>query len=90
MHIRAKKINIYEETSCSPYLYAGSEWISYENEGSITCKTNYVKENGYGGVMIFSLNTDDYSSYCYYGDDGSDDGFPLVRKINSILFDNNL
>lgn len=39
--------------------------------------------------MIFSLNTDDYNSYCGtkktnqnldYGE------FPLIRKINSILF----
>lgn len=78
---------MFDRDSCSPYLYAGTEWISYEDDQSITCKANYVKKNGYGGVMIFSLNTDDYSSYCY--DEvrqGEDDKFPLVRKINSILF----
>lgn len=76
----------FDEESCSPYIYAGTEWISYENERSITCKTEYVKANGFGGVMIFSLNTDDYSSYCYDKPTGIDDKFPLVRKINSILF----
>lgn len=77
---------VYDEESCSPYIYAGTEWISYENERSITCKTEYVKANGYGGVMIFSLNTDDYSSYCYDQSLESSDKFPLVRRINSILF----
>lgn len=86
---------MYDTETCSPYVYAGTEWISYENERSISCKTQYVKDNGFGGVMIFSLNTDDYSSYCYYGrkrsgDDGDGDRdqaeFPLTRTIRSILF----
>lgn len=77
----------FDEESCSPYIYAGTEWISYENERSIACKTEYVKSNGFGGVMIFSLNTDDYSSYCYDKPTGGNLKFPLVRKINSILFE---
>lgn len=81
----------YDEGTCSPYVHAGTEWISYENVKSIECKTNYVKNNGFGGVMIFSLNTDDYASYCYENADSAtkDDKpqFPLVWKINSILFD---
>lgn len=80
----------YDEQTCSPYVYAGTEWISYENLRSIECKTNYVKDNGYGGVMIFSLNTDDYTSYCYDKQpESSNFNFPLVWKINSILFDKN-
>lgn len=77
---------IFDIETCSPYMYAGTEWISYEDERSITCKTNYVKENDFGGVMIFSLNTDDYSSYCDYGQTADDSQFPLTRRISSILF----
>lgn len=79
---------VYDAETCSPYMYAIDEWISYEDERSISCKTNYVKEMGYGGVMIFSLNTDDYSSYCDYGKVNSNidpSRFPLTRLINSIL-----
>lgn len=85
---------VYDTETCSPYIYAVNEWISYEDERSISCKTNYVKEMGYGGVMIFSLNTDDYSSYCDYGQSKSNDNgnsntdpsrFPLTRLINTIL-----
>lgn len=75
---------VYDQETCSPYIYAGTEWISYENKRSISCKTNYIKENVLGGAMIFSLNTDDYSSYCYYGRVNSQ--FPLTRLVNSILF----
>ncbi|XP_055600421.1 chitinase-like protein 3 [Uranotaenia lowii] len=55
---------VYDVESCSPYLYAGTEWISYEDERSLECKANYIKENGFGGAMIFSLNTDDFGEYC--------------------------
>lgn len=80
---------IFDTETCSPYMYAVTEWISYEDERSISCKTKYVKDNGFGGVMIFSLNTDDYSSYCDYGQNKGDidsSQFPLTRKISSILF----
>lgn len=81
---------VFDTETCSPYIYAVNEWISYEDERSISCKTNYVKEMGFGGVMIFSLNTDDYSSYCDYGKSNLKDNvdpsrFPLTRLINTIL-----
>ncbi|XP_055624502.1 chitinase-3-like protein 1 [Toxorhynchites rutilus septentrionalis] len=90
---------VYDVESCSPYLYAGTEWISYEDERSLECKANYIKDNGFGGAMIFSLNTDDFGEYCadnalFRGqqeDDtagmplGSSSSFPLLRKIHSVL-----
>lgn len=36
--------------------------------------------------MIFSLNTDDYSSICEDEFNSQNEKFPLVRKINSVLF----
>lgn len=77
---------VFDAESCSPYMYAADEWISFENEHSITCKTKFVKTNGFGGVMIFSLNTDDFASYCFYGEKGDFDVFPLTQKVKSILF----
>lgn len=87
----------YDVLSCSPWLYTGLEWISYDNEMSIECKTNYVKDNHFGGVMVFSLNTDDFQLTCsdkqYKKSDDSNGmsekkKFPLLRKIHSILFHN--
>lgn len=82
----------YDTETCSPFLFAGLEWISYEDERSLECKTNYAKENNFGGIMVFSLNTDDYQFTC---DDnykshrvGGKKDFPLLRKIHSILFRN--
>lgn len=82
--------SVFDVESCSPYLYTGTEWISYEDERSIECKTNFIKSNGFGGAMLFSLNTDDFMSYCKTDNGKSnneDNTFPLARKMYSILFD---
>lgn len=31
---------VYDVETCSPYLYAGEEWISYDNEKSLECKVS--------------------------------------------------
>ncbi|XP_075154560.1 chitinase-3-like protein isoform X2 [Haematobia irritans] len=69
----------YDNVTCSPYVSSGSEWISFENELSMTCKANYVQAMGLGGVMIFSLNTDDFCGFCNKGK------FPLLRTIYNVL-----
>ncbi|XP_067634739.1 chitinase-3-like protein 2 isoform X2 [Eurosta solidaginis] len=73
----------YDQSTCSPYLSSGTEWISYENETSIACKALYVKAHQLGGAMIFSLNTDDTKGYCPRAYKAR---FPLVETVRSILF----
>ncbi|XP_039961395.1 chitinase-3-like protein 2 [Bactrocera neohumeralis] len=73
----------YDQSTCSPYLSSGTEWISYENETSIACKALYVKAHQLGGAMIFSLNTDDVKGYCPRAYKTK---FPLVETVKSILF----
>lgn len=92
--------SVYDEPSCSPYVYSVFEWISYENDRSIECKSRWIKESQFGGAMIFSLNADDFNLYCLSdgvgggggrggaGDavQGDDDfKFPLTRKVREIL-----
>ncbi|XP_031627292.1 chitinase-3-like protein 2 isoform X2 [Contarinia nasturtii] len=78
---------VFDADTCSPYIFAGDEWISYEDDNSIKCKTEYVIKGDFGGVMIFSLNTDDFSSYCYYGSQKykKPKNFPLTRLVNELL-----
>lgn len=69
-------------------MYAGTEWISFENERSLECKVKFIKNNNYGGAMVFSLNTDDTTSTClqHFHKKENATRFPLVQKVNSILF----
>lgn len=93
--------NEYDIDACSPYLHSATEWISYENERSIECKTKFIRDSGLGGAMIFSLNTDDFVSYCddkkqtssmphtaaeLTGRADITSRFPLLRKAYWVLF----
>ncbi|EDW06271.1 acidic mammalian chitinase [Drosophila mojavensis] len=79
----------YDNDTCSPYISGVQEWISYESMTSISCKANYVKSMNVGGLMIFSLNTDDLSNSCGYmdraGDEPAKPVFPLTQVANAIL-----
>lgn len=78
----------FDAAACSPYLSAGLEWLSYEDDESIACKARFVLANGYGGAMVFSLNADDWSGACGSGGGGGGDNatFPLVRRVHAELF----
>lgn len=79
----------YDNASCSPYLSALGEWISYESKTSILCKANYVKSLKVGGLMLFSLNTDDVRNSCGYlprmDGEESKPVFPLAQAARQIL-----
>nr|ADM87517.1 chitinase [Holotrichia oblita] len=47
-----------------PYMCNGNQWIGYDNPESIAIKTNYAKSMGLGGVMVWSLETDDFKGKC--------------------------
>lgn len=81
----------YDADACSPFMHANTEWISYEDERSVECKSQFIRMQQLGGAMLFALNTDDTLQYC---DKGRTDGrqqhnnvqFPLAERIRSVLF----
>ncbi|KAH8290019.1 hypothetical protein KR044_000046, partial [Drosophila immigrans] len=77
----------FDNDTCSPYLSALGEWISYESKTSIACKVNFIKSLQVGGLMIFSLNSDDVKNTCGYvrATDAGQAVFPLVQAAKGIL-----
>ncbi|XP_059146148.1 chitinase-3-like protein 1 [Physella acuta] len=58
----------------TPFWYLEKEWVTYEDERSITQKIEYLKEHNIGGLMISSQSEDDFSgAHCNKGN------FPLSR-----------
>ncbi|XP_037938792.1 chitinase-3-like protein 2 [Teleopsis dalmanni] len=78
--------HFYDEDTCSPYINSGAEWISYENERSLQCKTDYIKSMKLGGAMIFSLNSDDYKNVCYIIEHNQNTKFPLIEAVKNNLY----
>jgi len=72
------KYNLEEHmltTERVPYLVYDDQWIGYDNIASLTEKAKYIKDNGYGGVMVWALDLDDVTGVCGQGK------FPLMHAL---------
>ena len=61
-------------------MVRGNKWVSYDNERSITIKSQYAYDQGLAGVMTWSIDTDDFTGRC------SGNRFPLLRAVNNALY----
>ncbi|XP_076292557.1 putative chitinase 2 [Lasioglossum baleicum] len=78
----------WDEGSSTPYAVKGDKVVVYDNPTSIKRKTEFALEMKLGGVMIWSIDTDDFRGNCkqlreYL--DPKDPTFPLMRTINMVL-----
>ncbi|KAL4236351.1 Oviduct-specific glycoprotein [Mactra antiquata] len=64
-----------------PYLVKGDQWVGYDDEESFTVKLLYIKENNYGGAMIWNIDLDDFNSICTL----SKRKYPLMSLMAEIL-----
>ncbi|XP_017477717.1 PREDICTED: chitinase-3-like protein 1 [Rhagoletis zephyria] len=71
----------WDEAQMTPYAYLAQQWVAFENPRSISLKAQYVKDNNLAGVMLWSLESDDFRGIC------SGEKYPLLQTINRVLFD---
>ncbi|NXA53701.1 CHIA chitinase, partial [Nothocercus julius] len=63
-----------------PYAYKDSTWVGYDNIKSFTIKADWLKNNNYGGAMVWSLPMDDFTgSFCKEGK------YPLITTLKNAL-----
>nr|XP_033321130.1 acidic mammalian chitinase-like [Megalopta genalis] len=55
---------VWDRKEDVPYAYKGNQWVSYDNPSSIKQKAAYAKHYNLGGVMIWSVDTDDFHGNC--------------------------
>ena len=61
-----------------PYAFKGNQWVGYDDTISVEEKAKYVMSKGLGGIMLWSIETDDFNGVC-------GDKYPLLRTINKVL-----
>nr|XP_036215864.1 chitinase-like protein 3 [Bactrocera oleae] len=71
----------WDEAQMTPYAYMGQQWVGFENPRSIGLKAQYVKDNDLAGVMLWSLESDDFRGTC------GGEKYPLLQTINRVLYD---
>jgi len=72
---------VWDEDIMAPYMHNGLKWVSFDNEKSIRKKSEFAFSRGLGGVMVWSIDTDDFTGRACGGPD-----FPLLRTINNALY----
>ena len=62
-----------------PYAYKGNQWVGFDDVETIRQKSQYIKDNGFGGGMIWALDLDDFNNQC------GCEKYPLLKTINRVL-----
>lgn len=67
----------WDEEMKVPYLVDGDQWVGFDDEKSIRNKMKWVKENKFGGAMVWTVDMDDFSgTVC-----GGDVKYPLIGAM---------
>lgn len=69
----------WDATAEVPYTSSGKNWISYDNHKSLTLKAEYAMSKGLAGVMVWSIETDDFKGICHT------EKFAFLRTINKAI-----
>ncbi|XP_047539187.1 probable chitinase 2 isoform X1 [Vanessa atalanta] len=78
--LRKETWNIkYDNSSEVPYAVQGKNWISYDDAKSLTAKVKYALQFNIAGIMLWSIETDDFLGIC------QSDDCPLTRAVNIAL-----
>ena len=74
----------WEEYNMAPYMFRGDRWVSFDNERSLEFKTHFAYDQGLAGVMVWSIDTDDFRGIC------TGLKYPLLRTLNRALVEREL
>ncbi|CAH2058203.1 unnamed protein product, partial [Iphiclides podalirius] len=69
----------YDKLAMVPYAVQGKNWVSYDDADSLRAKVEYALKQNIAGVMVWSIETDDFRGVC------SDEKYPLLKSINTAL-----
>ncbi|KAG7221560.1 hypothetical protein INR49_017091, partial [Caranx melampygus] len=63
-----------------PYATTGNQWVGFDDKDGINAKVNYVTENNFGGVFVWSMDLDDVTGqFCKRGK------YPLLSHLHDLL-----
>jgi len=64
----------YDKARCGAFLQKGDLWMGFDDEESVRCKANFIKEKGLIGGLLWDLPEDDFLN-----------GSPIVTAFSEAL-----
>nr|QDA39872.1 chitinase 4 [Phenacoccus solenopsis] len=62
-----------------PYAFKNNQWVGFDDKASLKKKVEYMKKSGFGGIMTWTIDMDDFNNDCCTGI------YPLLTEINVAL-----
>lgn len=72
---------IWDDEMKVPYAIQGDQWVGFDDEKSIRHKMKWIKDNGFGGAMVWTVDMDDFSGKVC----GGDVKYPLIGAMREEL-----
>lgn len=74
-------VYVWDEEMKVPYMVDGDQWVGFDDERAIRNKMHWIKDNGYGGAMVWTVDMDDFSgNIC-----GGNVKYPLIGAMREEL-----
>ncbi|XP_076268932.1 chitinase 2 [Rhynchophorus ferrugineus] len=73
----------WDSASETPFLVREKQVIAYDDESAISKKVRFAMEKNLAGIMVWSIDTDDFQGDCADGEE--DMNYPLMRVINKSI-----
>ncbi|XP_011185448.2 probable chitinase 10 isoform X2 [Zeugodacus cucurbitae] len=70
---------VWDSEQQVPFAYRDNQWVGFDDERSLKTKMEWLKEQGFGGIMVWSIDMDDFSGRCGAGK------YPLLNALNDEL-----
>lgn len=71
---------VWDNEQSVPFAYNEKQWIGFDDTRSLKSKTDWLKEEGFNGIFIYSVDMDDFTgAACGSGK------FPLLKSIHTEL-----
>lgn len=72
---------VWDDEMKVPYAIDGDQWIGFDDERSIRNKMQWIKDNGFAGAMVWTVDMDDFTgTMC-----GGNVKYPLIGAMREEL-----